>query len=656
MIGTVMAANVFFVIIPAHWELIRAKEAGREPDPLPALHAKQRSVQNNYLTLPVLLTMLAAHFPFAYGVDHAWLVLVGLMAIGAWVRLFYNLRHAGTTHWWMPVAAAVAFVALAVWVERADDPVATPDDPAVVQRGRSVFAAAGCGGCHTLADAERRTHGRPRPRRRGAVGRARRGSRPERPRRDARFRGAPHGRGDRRRGRLRLGGGVGLGSAAMLSITAGGFAFTARLEEEAAPATVAAFRRLLPLESRIIHVRWSGRRAGSPSATWTSASGRRTRPATRTPARSSCTRAACRRRRSCSLTERIGASKAGQLAEPLRDDRRGHREPPSAGREVPLGGRPGDRVCRAPVAARSSRRVAWRALHSPTTPPRSRSRARRTTSCPIAMSQGAIPFDEDDDVVVALARKLTGDDLVELADLEPVELAGGHRLDEVAGLEPGVLERVATDERRAGDHAGVELAGGRVVRADRAHRRSVAEPVAAQHGVARRGRRDDDVAAAGVGGGPGDLGAVLLRDTAALGRPARDDDPLERGHRRADRGELRLGLPPRPDQPEARGRSSEARGGDAARRSRPHAPGRAGRRRSAPRASRRRDRRDRRRTRACPRRRCALEPGDLSPRSVAAITAKVPPSTENRRLGISSTCPAAIRRNEPSITARPRPA
>ena len=41
----------------------------------------------------------------------------------------------------------------AVWVERADDPVATPDDPAVVQRGRSVFAAAGCGGCHTLGDA-----------------------------------------------------------------------------------------------------------------------------------------------------------------------------------------------------------------------------------------------------------------------------------------------------------------------------------------------------------------------------------------------------------------------------------------------------------------------------------------------------------------------
>ena len=44
----------------------------------------------------------------------------------------------------------------------------------------------------------------------------------------------------------------------MLEITAGDLAFTARLEEEAAPQTVAAFRRMLPLESRVIHVRWSG--------------------------------------------------------------------------------------------------------------------------------------------------------------------------------------------------------------------------------------------------------------------------------------------------------------------------------------------------------------------------------------------------------------
>ena len=63
MLGTIMAANVFFVIIPAHWDLIRAKQAGREPDPAPALRAKQRSVHNNYLTLPVVFAMLSNHFP-----------------------------------------------------------------------------------------------------------------------------------------------------------------------------------------------------------------------------------------------------------------------------------------------------------------------------------------------------------------------------------------------------------------------------------------------------------------------------------------------------------------------------------------------------------------------------------------------------------------
>ena len=55
MLGTIMAANVFFVIIPAHWELIRAKQAGREPDPRWGARGKQRSVHNNYLTLPVLV-------------------------------------------------------------------------------------------------------------------------------------------------------------------------------------------------------------------------------------------------------------------------------------------------------------------------------------------------------------------------------------------------------------------------------------------------------------------------------------------------------------------------------------------------------------------------------------------------------------------------
>ena len=95
MIGTMMVANVLFVIIPAQWELVRAKQAGREPDPAAGARGKQRSVHNNYLTLPVLFAMLTNHFPFTYAHAHGWLVLVWLMVIGAWIRHFFNLRHQG---------------------------------------------------------------------------------------------------------------------------------------------------------------------------------------------------------------------------------------------------------------------------------------------------------------------------------------------------------------------------------------------------------------------------------------------------------------------------------------------------------------------------------------------------------------------------------
>jgi uncharacterized membrane protein len=114
MLGTMMAGNVLFVIIPAHWELIRAKQAGREPDALPGLRAKQRSVHNNYLTLPVVFTMISNHFPATYGHSYSWLILVALLVIGAWVRHFFNLRHAGRNAWWIPVTAALAIAGVAV--------------------------------------------------------------------------------------------------------------------------------------------------------------------------------------------------------------------------------------------------------------------------------------------------------------------------------------------------------------------------------------------------------------------------------------------------------------------------------------------------------------------------------------------------------------
>jgi uncharacterized membrane protein len=148
MLGTIMVANVFFVIIPAHRELIRAKEEGREPDPAANARGKRRSVHNNYFTLPVLFAMLAGHFPFTYGHAHAWLILVCLMIIGAWIRVYFNYRHAGRTLWWVPLTAAAAVAGLAVWLR----PPSPPASAATTVSFARVFAIVQerCAYCHSL--------------------------------------------------------------------------------------------------------------------------------------------------------------------------------------------------------------------------------------------------------------------------------------------------------------------------------------------------------------------------------------------------------------------------------------------------------------------------------------------------------------------------
>jgi uncharacterized membrane protein len=122
ILGTLMAGNVFFVIIPAHWQLVRAKQEGREPDPRWNARAKQRSVHNNYLTLPVVFAMISIHFPFTYGHDDAWVVLVVLVALGAWTRHSFNLRHQGRNAWWVLASAAAGVAVVAVLIRPSSDP------------------------------------------------------------------------------------------------------------------------------------------------------------------------------------------------------------------------------------------------------------------------------------------------------------------------------------------------------------------------------------------------------------------------------------------------------------------------------------------------------------------------------------------------------
>jgi uncharacterized membrane protein len=147
MLGTIMVWNVFFVIIPAHWELVRAKQAGREPDPAANERAKLRSVHNNYLTLPVVFTMISNHFPFTYGHSYPWLILVVLLVIGAWVRHFFNLRHTGRTVWAIPITAALAIAVLAIVIRPQEESAA--GTPAVSFAQVRQIVDARCTACHS---------------------------------------------------------------------------------------------------------------------------------------------------------------------------------------------------------------------------------------------------------------------------------------------------------------------------------------------------------------------------------------------------------------------------------------------------------------------------------------------------------------------------
>jgi len=99
MLGTIMAGNVFFVIIPSQKRLVRAAQQGEALDPAFVSWVQLRSRHNNYLTLPVLFTMIAHHFPTTYSGGLNWLILLLLFAAGVAVRHFINVteqRHHAT--------------------------------------------------------------------------------------------------------------------------------------------------------------------------------------------------------------------------------------------------------------------------------------------------------------------------------------------------------------------------------------------------------------------------------------------------------------------------------------------------------------------------------------------------------------------------------
>ena len=148
LVGSIMVGNVFFIIIPNQRVVVRDLLAGRTPDPALGAQAKQRSVHNNYLTLPVVFVMLSNHYAFTYSTRWSWAVLAAVFIASFLVRHWFNTRHTGAKPaWWLWPAAAVPLV-LAAALTFLGQPSAQASAEAVPFSRVQQIVAVRCAVCH----------------------------------------------------------------------------------------------------------------------------------------------------------------------------------------------------------------------------------------------------------------------------------------------------------------------------------------------------------------------------------------------------------------------------------------------------------------------------------------------------------------------------
>lgn len=113
MIGSIMAANVFFVIIPSQKAMVNAAKKGVPPDAQKGKNALFRSIHNNYFTLPVLFVMVSNHFPSTFSNQYQWAVLAAISIGSAGIKHWLNLRERGRISIWIMPASVIILLAVA---------------------------------------------------------------------------------------------------------------------------------------------------------------------------------------------------------------------------------------------------------------------------------------------------------------------------------------------------------------------------------------------------------------------------------------------------------------------------------------------------------------------------------------------------------------
>ncbi len=112
LLGTIMAGNVFFVIIPSQKNLVNAAKKNLAPDLEQAKYAGLRSLHNNYIVLPVIFVMISNHFPGTFAPTFNWAILAGLTIGSVAVRHYINLYEKEKADGWFLVIGAISLFAL----------------------------------------------------------------------------------------------------------------------------------------------------------------------------------------------------------------------------------------------------------------------------------------------------------------------------------------------------------------------------------------------------------------------------------------------------------------------------------------------------------------------------------------------------------------
>jgi uncharacterized membrane protein len=155
IVGSVMVGNVFFIIIPNQKKVVADLIAGRTPDPALGTAAKQRSLHNNYMTLPVLLIMISNHYPMTYGAQRPWLVLALLGLTGVAIRHVFNLRGRGRPTPGAVAVAAVLALASVTYVTWEKGSAAPATGPAGTFAEIQPVLATHCASCHNVPNPPR---------------------------------------------------------------------------------------------------------------------------------------------------------------------------------------------------------------------------------------------------------------------------------------------------------------------------------------------------------------------------------------------------------------------------------------------------------------------------------------------------------------------